>query len=439
MTIRRGLSYVLAAALVLGARDASAGPRITSATVTAVERWLNAINHHAPRTRDEALAYAWDLTLDARADLNDGIGFFFAALMGDELKIRSAFEERLAALGRGQGNPQRFLRRAALFHTDAAVERPPNRWAPPPAAASKRRDQPVSPLFRSGRAIIDNDGEDNGRSEKDWNWSFARYLIELSAASPADDSFAVDWYHATAGMMLFAGNYAEAAAHLKRAAELLPNDPFILFDRACLSEVYGLPITQQMLSDDDVVALRQGRTNALSAFGRESGIPLPEVANEEAERLFRRAIEIDSSLVEARVRLARLLLLRRRYADADSQLAAALSGADDRIVTFYAHLFAGRANRGLGRLDAAARHYRDALQLFPDAQSALLGASQVALLEADVLGAVTPVQRLSGLSPPRDDKADPWWTYCFASGREGEFRLRKLWDAIQTAAVPAAR
>src|SRR5262249_4577944 len=268
VTIRRGLSYVLAAALVLGARDASAGPRITSATVTAVERWLNAINHHAPRTRDEALAYAWDLTLDARADLNDGIGFFFAALMGDELKIRSAFEERLAALGRGQGNPQRFLRRAALFHTDAAVERPPNRWAPPPAAASKRRDQPVPPLFRSGRAIIDNAGEDNGRSEKDWNWSFARYLIELSAASPADDSFAVDWYHATAGMMLFAGNYAEAAAHLKRAAELLPNDPFILFDRACLSEVYGLPITQQMLSDADVGALRQGAADARRAVGR---------------------------------------------------------------------------------------------------------------------------------------------------------------------------
>ena len=416
---------------ITNARDASAGPRITGATVSALTRWLSAIDHHAPRARDEALAYAWDLTVDERADLNDGIGFFFAALMGDELKIRSPFEERLAALGRGRGNAQRFLRRATLFHTDAAVERPAGRWAPAAPAGSKGRSiDPLSPLFRSGRAFIDNDGEYSGRSEKDWNWSFARYLIELSTPRPADDRFAADWYHATAGLMLLAGNYAEAAAHLKRAAVLLPNDPRILFDRACLSEVYGLPITQQMLSDDDIVALRQGRTGALSTFARESRIPLPEVANEEAERLFRRAIAIDSSLVEAGVRLGRLLLLRRRYADADTQLAAAISGGGDRIVTFYAHLFAGRANRGLGRLDAAARHYHAALELFPNAQSAVLGASQVALLEGDVSGAVTPVQRLWRVSPAPDDKADPWWSYSFSSGREGESRLNKLWDTI---------
>ena len=194
--------------------------------------------------------------------------------------------------------------------------------------------------------------------------------------------------------------------------------------------MYGLSITQQMLSDDDIVALRQGRTSALSTFARESRIPLPEVANEEAERLFRRALAIDSSLIEARVRLGRLLLLRRRYADAESQLAAAVSGGADRIVTFYAHLFAGRANRGLGRLDAAAGHYHAALELFPNAQSAVLGGSQVALLEGDISGAVTPVQRLSGLSPARDDKADPWWSYSFSSGREGAARLNKLWDTI---------
>jgi len=176
---------------ITNARDASAGPRITGATVSALTRWLSAIDHHAPRARDEALAYAWDLTVDERADLNDGIGFFFAALMGDELKIRSPFEERLAALGRGRGNAQRFLRRATLFHTDAAVERPAGRWAPAAPAGSKGRSiDPLSPLFRSGRAFIDNDGEYAGRSEKDWNWSFARYLIELSAPRLADDRFA---------------------------------------------------------------------------------------------------------------------------------------------------------------------------------------------------------------------------------------------------------
>ena len=123
-------------------------------------------------------------------------------------------------------------------------------------------------------------------------------------------------------------------------------------------------------------------------------IPPAEKTNAEAERLFRRALSIDPSLVEARVRLARLLDLRKRHEEAAAELKTALAGNATPVVAFYAHLFAGRAAQSLGQSDVAAGHYQDALALFPDAQSALLASSQLALFRSNVAATLEPVQRL---------------------------------------------
>ncbi len=160
--------------------------------------------------------------------------------------------------------------------------------------------------------------------------------------------------------------------------------------------------------------------------GPSLGIAVAEVANDEAERLFRRALRADPAFVEARVRLARLLVVRKRYDEAISELAIALSSHPTGAVSFYAHLFAGRADQALGKIESAVDHYRAAEALFPGSQSANLALSQAALLQSDVPAALDAIQRLDKSSTARD----PWWWYHYAAGRDSDALLREMWDRV---------
>jgi tetratricopeptide (TPR) repeat protein len=137
---------------------------------------------------------------------------------------------------------------------------------------------------------------------------------------------------------------------------------------------------------------------------------------------------LDPTLVEARVRLGRLLDVRGAHAEALVELRSALEAHPPKTVAFYAHLFAARASLNAGNARDASRHYRDALSLYPNAQSALLGVSQTALLDADVAAAVAPLQRLGPQSTPPD--ADPWSQYHLASGRDAAELMRALREAL---------
>lgn len=78
-----------------------------------------------------------------------------------------------------------------------------------------------------------------------------------------------------------------------------------------------------------------------------------------------------------------------------------------------------------------AEHYRNALRIFPDAQSALLASSQLALAGADVAGALAPIERLGPRSA--EFTADPWWRYHLGPGRDADELLRALWASVPTA------
>ncbi len=95
---------------------------------------------------------------------------------------------------------------------------------------------------------------------------------------------------------------------------------------------------------------------------------------------------------------------------------------------YYAHLFAGRAAQATGQTSEAARHYQDAAALFPDAQSALLASSQLALLGSDVAATLAPVERLGARSAVFT--ADPWWQYHLAAGRDADDLLKALWASV---------
>lgn len=432
--MRAGRLLILAvvALTTLGPSEASAA-KLGPEHVVALERWLSAIERHTPGRTDEALEGVAALTYEERHELNDALEMFFNALAGKAPATSNAAEERIARFGvdtaRTEGvNP--FLERAAVLHGDAVIFS-----ANLPAAPFDARDTGSG----DGQLVSASDGEYQGLVRPSWHSKFARDLLDRVQPRPSADPFVGRWYHAMAAYLMAFGRYGEAAPPLRRAAELLPDDPAILFDRACLAEAMGLPRSQQVLmdpraqetNDANVQGPLPGRTGPLQSQRTVRSNPSSETsANAEAERLFRRVLTIDPARADARLRLGRLLIIRRRYAEADAELTRALATSRDRRTSYLAHLFAGRASARLGRFEAAATHIDAALALFPDAQSALLARSQLALQRADVTGALSPVDRLAHVNHDRPP-VDPWLTYDAGPGRDASTLLADLWASMR--------
>ena len=437
----------------------------------ALQNWIAAVNNHTPGRPDASVKTVAALSYQTRKDLNAGLELFFSALRSEKVAI-DGYGKRIVDIGtlvRERPGTDVFLRRAVVLHSDAAAYEDLYEVQPTgPASASRARPKKleidphggmpmslhggerVPPLLTNNRIVLDKDGQILGEMAASWNWPFARGLLDqldltkpayaafvgtcrgaecLGAGSgapkPAPDPFAGAWCHATTAYMFASGLYGDATPHLQRAADVLPNDARVLFDRACYAEILGLPMHQVLSSD----AFRRSSGAPLGQWmGTDLRIPSAEQTNAEAERLFRRALEVDPSFVEARVRLARLLDLHKRHEEAAAELKTALAAKPTGDVAFYAHLFAGRTAQALHRNDEAAHHYDEAAALFPDAQSALLGRSQVALLESDVPATLAPVQRLRDRSS--EFTADPWWQYHLGAGRDADALLREVWASV---------
>jgi tetratricopeptide (TPR) repeat protein len=405
----------------------------TKASADALERWITAVKTHVPGHADAAARLMAGLSYNDRLQLNPAMELFFKALRGEDVPIRSDPQRQIADLFRSvrtQPGLIGFISRAAVLHGDAAIfaDRfgpPPDDAPPPPTPRPGRRVDPPPPLLWSERYTSHTDGRVVGDEPANWNWPFARSLLDLfflegtrhdpGIATDDDRRFAAEWYHAVAAYMMAAGNLGDLRGHLQHAAELMPDDARVEFDRACFAEALGLPYNQTLRDDP--------------GFAR-TGVELPsaEKVDSAAERLFRRALEIDPWFVEARVRLARLLNHRGQHEEAAAEIARALDAKMAGAIGFYAHIFAGRIASARGRYDEALQQYRAASALFPDAQSARLGASQAALMAADVPAALAPLELLgTGVLTLTDD---PWWQYKLGAGRDVDPLMAHLWTAV---------
>jgi tetratricopeptide (TPR) repeat protein len=415
------------------------------------------------------------LSFEKRQDLSAAMPLFLDVLTGKPYNTGGNVAARIvaeAAHGAGSPTPSAFLIRAAVLHADVAAYDDIHGIAPSsPGAMSDARPElkvdpatglpinlhrpvPVPPILTNARIVLDQDGRIVGQVGADWNWAFARSLIDLAGqpshttpavtssvaeavasvapGRPSDDGIQAMWYHATTAYMFAAGLYGEASTQLEHVADALPNDARVLYDRGCYAEILGFPVHQLLIAD--VNHVRPGGQGAPGARNQGAApsialrIPPGPETNRDAERLFRRAIEADASLTEARVRLARLLELRGRHQEALDELSKVLTASPPRVVEFYAHLFAGRASEDLNRLEDAGTHYERALRLFPKAQSALLAKSHLALRQWDVSIALQAAMTLDTRSAAL--AADPWWQYELCSGRDADALLTDLWRLV---------
>lgn len=400
----RQAGLIAVALLVLPVPALLHAQRQTPESVDALYRWANAVNRHVPGSPDAAVQFVAAMTYGGRVELNTSFSYFIRVLNQEPLKPRNDLEDRLTAFARtvdSRPGAATFLKRAAILHADAVVfgERFPAPYENAPMASSSR-----SPLLSNERMTVARDGEVVGSAQVNWHLPFARSLLDVLLKQGEHHEFASSWYHAVAAYLFARGLNADATGHLRQAARVLPDDALVLFDRATYAEAFGLAIYQAV---DDGRIPSEGRTNG------------------EAERLYRRALEVDPAYVEARVRLARLLDHRGRHDEAAAEIATALEGRPYGVTAFYAYIVAGRIAASRGRHEDALRSYRLASALYDHAQSALLGASHAALMMSDVPQAMTPLAMLGG--GIGRGKEDPWLDYHLGAGRDATPLLQALW------------
>jgi tetratricopeptide (TPR) repeat protein len=414
---------VLAATILIAAATGASAQ--SDASADALGRWVAAVHSHVPGQADKAAAFVAALTYRDREQLNPAMQLFFRLLRGERptprdgaaRRVRDMFESMHADPGQVP-----FIRRAAVLHADAAIfagrfPPAPDDAPPAPAVRGGRRVDSPPPLLSNERYVQQADGRVVGEVPANWNWPFARSLVDLLGG---DRGFAGEWYHAVDSYMTAASELGALRTQLGRAAQWLPDDPRILFDRACYAETLGLAYNQTVRDDPNYWN---------PSIGISGAVPPEGVTDGEAERLYARAVQIDDGFAEARIRLARLLQRRGRNDEAIAEVGRALSTHPPPAIAFIAEVVAGRSELARGRARDALARYRAALVLFPAAQSALLGASHAAVMAADNAAAQAFVSQLGDRSGDFD--ADPWWSYRFCAGRDVEALMAALWARVK--------
>jgi hypothetical protein len=329
-----------------------------------LDSWMTLVARHRPGEADDSIHAIARLTRDELADIVSAFEW------GADQVLEVTRQQRDLALKSSARAD--FTRRAVLLHTDFAMF---------VAAASSRYD------------VV------NDSAQASLHFGVALELVDvLRRREPksGDDPFVVGWWR---GVAAFLGEWREtvsAPSYMQQAVSLFPDDPQILLMAGVMHELLASPIVQ-----------------GGAAFQPE----LREVRGSEAENLadaeqcYRGALRNDPRLVEARVRLGRVLAQRRKYEQAIAELNAVPDAGTPPSLQYLKLLLLGEAEEGLNRADAARAAYGRALALYPGAQSAHLALSRLERRSGERDRAVAVIQQVLERPPDDRQRQDPWRDY----------------------------
>jgi hypothetical protein len=313
--------------------------------------------------------------------------------------------EMQARQGDRVGAENYVLKRGALLQTDVALFT--NESRVPVALGSRTRAVRVEM----------SDGEATGVNQSAVHWNIARLLLDAvwpsrsDRPAPGRDRMVRDWYVATATWMQLTQQFN--FTHLKHARELFRDDEEILFLSGCEHETYAGPAFQTIV-----------RTAALPP-GVSMGVSSDAEELREAASLFREALAANPSLDEARLRLARVLSLQRRFSEAEQELNR-IGMSDEPVQQYYTALFRGFIKQSLSDDEAARQAYESASIVFPTAQSPLLALAALARARGRQEDVRSAMAKLVSLGAGGSDY-DPWWEYHTWQARDAGARLEQLW------------
>ena len=234
----------------------------------------------------------------------------------------------------------------------------------------------------------------------------------LVRATRSPEAFAgfVRRFYLVAGLMLHeTGDVAAAYEMLSEGRRHAEDDAELMLALGAVGEYVAT------LRDYELPEGARGRRDARVAprFVVEGqageGGRLPRVDLADVEALYAKALQQDPGLLEARLRLGRVLVLRDRPREALPELERVWRETPRSAQYYMARLFEGQARERLGDQQGAAVAFSAAAERLPQAQSALVALGRA----LDRLGEGTRAQEafdraIRRRAQPRDD---PWWDY----------------------------
>jgi tetratricopeptide (TPR) repeat protein len=170
-------------------------------------------------------------------------------------------------------------------------------------------------------------------------------------------------------------------------------------------------------------------TGRVAAPRGSSAVAAPPGRSEELKSvadLYRRALELDPSGVEARVRLGRVLCLAGDAREAAVELKRARQDAGEGYLFYLASLFLGDAYEQVGEHGMAADSYRSAIAEYPEGQAAYLALASVPQGAAQAGGPAKVLAQMFGTDAGKRPERDPWWMYPYGQAWQSRARVDVL-------------
>jgi tetratricopeptide (TPR) repeat protein len=335
--------------------------------------WMESIQSHTPGERDAAVSRIAQWT---RGDLEP-------------------------LLGRLSGLPDAFAvtRRALLLHVDIAIlhRRPTNYDLP--------SGDTTMTLFEDGTAV--------GQARGTIHWDIGRRLIDRLPAIEERDQIARTYYRAVAAILQSWNEDPELTAHFAAARRVLPNDAPMLLYEGTQRQMYAGARAQLFFAERRETNGRyQPTANMAGRPPVSESVPPPALpaassSRAQAEQFFRRALRVEPTLVEARLRLAHVLGDQGRVREATAELAKAAEVTDlPPLLAYYRAVLTGRMARARGDLDAADTAFQHASTIYAGAHVPHIALSEIASARGD---RARSLQALEAAARLPADQGDPWW------------------------------
>jgi hypothetical protein len=264
--------------------------------------------------------------------------------------------------GKAEWKPD-VLRMAAILHTDLAL-----------AAFQKRNMMAFD--FHIGIAdgwmiLADNKLSKPGELRSRWTITVARYLLA-------------------------SGEIGVAERILNRAAERIAGDAGILLAQATVKETQASRF---------IAGVAGGRLEdpATASKARDAALTAAQVALE-------KALKVQPTLTEAKVRLAHVLSMKHDDSRAYSLANEVIVGNASPVLKYLASLIGGGILERDHQMDSAAKLYVQAILAVPDGQSAYVALANILHASGQRAEAGAVLDRLFARPVPTAT-ADPWWTY----------------------------
>jgi tetratricopeptide (TPR) repeat protein len=250
----------------------------------------------------------------------------------------------------------------------------------------------------------------------------ATELVNHLVTRRRQSDFGLGW-HLAVGGYLTSVTLWNAGYQIKRGLNLFPDSATLHLAAGVVDEAFGAPAVQRQ------VERAKGTDRELSWRQLQNfDVTRPETHLMRARSAFRRALAIDPSLDEARVRLGHVLLEEGNLDQALAELERARSDSVDAVIRYYSLLFAGRVHEKAGRWADARASYEAAAREMPSAQTPGVALSE--LLDASGMreAAVRSLEpALPAVEGNATSRRDPWWDYPNGTASRTSEVMRNVW------------